>query len=192
MAGNPPEEIPDREAVELDNICNDIAALGYNVQPVSIPACAAGAPHVRERIFIIGHTEHPRRHASEDPEGHRSRGARKPAGADELLEPPRPDSLRETLPTPLSFGEKNKGKMNGGDRLSQALSLLPTPRTRDWKGETQRGAYRPKDGLPNAIKYRRGAKTGLRLQPAFVEWMMGFPSGWTNLNSPPQSTASKE
>ena len=23
-----------------------------------------------------------------------------------------------------------------------------------------------------------GMKTGLKLQPAFVEWMMGFPKGW--------------
>jgi len=26
-----------------------------------------------------------------------------------------------------------------------------------------------------------GQKTGLRLQPSFVEWMMGFPLNWTSL-----------
>ena len=49
------ESLPDRAAVELDNICRDIEAQGYEVQPVCIPACAVNAPHRRDRIFIIGY-----------------------------------------------------------------------------------------------------------------------------------------
>jgi DNA (cytosine-5)-methyltransferase 1 len=49
-------ELPDREAVELSNIIRDIETEGYEVQPVSIPACAVGAPHRRQRIFIVAHT----------------------------------------------------------------------------------------------------------------------------------------
>lgn len=29
-----------------------------------------------------------------------------------------------------------------------------------------------------------GRQTGLKLQPNFVEWMMGYPQNWTDLNSP--------
>ena len=29
-----------------------------------------------------------------------------------------------------------------------------------------------------------GKKTGLKLQPAFVEWMMGYPKNYTNLKLP--------
>jgi DNA (cytosine-5)-methyltransferase 1 len=47
------QELPDREAVELTNIINDVEKEGYEVQPVRIPACAVGAPHIRDRIFII-------------------------------------------------------------------------------------------------------------------------------------------
>lgn len=50
------ESLPDYEAVELDRICGDIEKEGYEVQPVSIPACAVEAPHERQRIFIICHT----------------------------------------------------------------------------------------------------------------------------------------
>ena len=50
------ESLPDNEAVELDRICGDIEKEGYEVQPVSIPACAVEAPHERQRIFIICHT----------------------------------------------------------------------------------------------------------------------------------------
>jgi DNA (cytosine-5)-methyltransferase 1 len=49
------DEMGDWEAAELDRICGDIEAHGYEVQPVCIPACAVGAPHSRERIFIIAH-----------------------------------------------------------------------------------------------------------------------------------------
>ena len=51
------ESVGDREAVELDNICRDIEACGYEVQPVCIPACAVGAPHRRDRIFIVCHSQ---------------------------------------------------------------------------------------------------------------------------------------
>ena len=37
----------------LETICRDIEREGYSVQPVIIPACAVGAPHRRDRIWII-------------------------------------------------------------------------------------------------------------------------------------------
>jgi len=55
MDGEAYQTIPDREAVELSNIIRDIEAQGYEVQPVCIPACAVGAPHRRDRIFIVSH-----------------------------------------------------------------------------------------------------------------------------------------
>jgi len=55
VGGEALESLPDNEAVELDRICGDIEKEGYEVQPVSIPACAVEAPHERQRIFIICH-----------------------------------------------------------------------------------------------------------------------------------------
>lgn len=116
-------------------------------------------------------------------------------------------------------------------------SLLPTPKSRDWKGLSQRGTSAPIDALPNAgralmptptatdshgraYQYSRGNHTkpmltlvgfarkyptptradasrtsagyfrgnptlrglvGGMLNPLFVEWLMGFPLGWTDL-----------
>lgn len=37
----------------IDRVCSDLEAIGYAVQPVLIPACAVGAPHRRDRVFII-------------------------------------------------------------------------------------------------------------------------------------------
>ena len=44
-----------RETFTLERICRDIEADGYEVQPMLVPACAVGAPHRRDRVFIIGH-----------------------------------------------------------------------------------------------------------------------------------------
>lgn len=54
------EEIPGRIYEELgrytiDRVCSDLEAIGYAVQPVLIPACAVGAPHRRDRVFIIAY-----------------------------------------------------------------------------------------------------------------------------------------
>ena len=42
------------ETFTLQRICDDLEGHGYSVQPVLIPACAVGAPHRRDRVFIVG------------------------------------------------------------------------------------------------------------------------------------------
>ena len=37
----------------IERVCSDLEGLGYSVQPILIPACAVGAPHRRDRVFII-------------------------------------------------------------------------------------------------------------------------------------------
>ena len=44
-----------RGTFTLQRICEDLEADGYEVQPVLIPACSVGAPHRRDRVFIVGH-----------------------------------------------------------------------------------------------------------------------------------------
>ena len=44
-----------RETFTLQRICDDLSGHGYEVQPVLIPACGVGAPHRRDRVFIVGH-----------------------------------------------------------------------------------------------------------------------------------------
>lgn len=41
----------------LDKICTDLEAEGYSVQPIVIPACAVGAPHRRDRVWIVAHAQ---------------------------------------------------------------------------------------------------------------------------------------
>ena len=39
----------------FQEVCADLEALGYSVQSFIIPACATGAPHRRDRVWIVAH-----------------------------------------------------------------------------------------------------------------------------------------
>ena len=43
-----------RETFTMQRICDDLTSHGYAVQPILVPACAVGAPHRRDRVFIVG------------------------------------------------------------------------------------------------------------------------------------------
>ena len=64
-----------RETFTLERICHDLESHGYSVQPVLIPACAVGAPHRRDRVFIIA-----RRVASDTDNGADGRATREDEG----------------------------------------------------------------------------------------------------------------
>jgi DNA (cytosine-5)-methyltransferase 1 len=39
--------------VVFDEVCTDLEACGYEVQPILLPACAVGAPHRRDRVWFV-------------------------------------------------------------------------------------------------------------------------------------------
>ena len=46
-----------RQSFTIERICRDLEGIGYSVQPVLVPAAAVGAPHRRDRVFIIAHSD---------------------------------------------------------------------------------------------------------------------------------------
>ncbi len=48
-------------SLALDLVQADLESAGYTTQAYVLPACAVGAPHIRERVFIVAHTTSPRR-----------------------------------------------------------------------------------------------------------------------------------
>ena len=64
--------------------------------------------------------------------------------------------------------------------LLPIANLIPTPKASDGiKGKGGPNGY--VKTLGKAIEGTNGASTGMKLQPAFVEFMMGFPEGWTEI-----------
>ncbi|MDJ0950944.1 MAG: DNA cytosine methyltransferase [Alphaproteobacteria bacterium] len=58
------ENVPgldDERFMGLDRACADLEGLGYSVVPLEIPACAVGAPHRRQRLWIVAHCVRPAR-----------------------------------------------------------------------------------------------------------------------------------
>ena len=73
----------------LDKICADLEAEGYSVQPIVIPACAIGAPHRRDRVWIVAHTQCD----GHSPQGHGNQRARAKK-SEERQDRPQPRSRR--------------------------------------------------------------------------------------------------
>ena len=93
-------------------------------------------------------------------------------------------------PTPTVNGNYNArgASQKSGDGLATAVKkaeMFPTPTTRDYKGgrkaETLAAKGRlPTNSLPDLVNSQAGETGPLNPTP-FVEWLMGFPTGWTEL-----------
>ena len=93
------------------------------------------------------------------------------------------------LPTPLASTIDRKAKFKqGGTPLLGAL--LPTPRASEWKGVGQVGSksslkWSEQGYLSGVLNETCSLQIGeaTHLNPSFVEEMMGYPIGWTDLDA---------
>jgi len=75
---------------------------------------------------------------------------------------------------------ENRLKKRGYEaKLEQAVRFWPTPTATDGKGSGQNETMR--DRLDYAVEKPKGKRISGSLNPTWVEWLMGFPDGWTDL-----------
>ena len=96
------------------------------------------------------------------------------------------DNCTESLETWEKRSEKHKAQ---GKTIPKALriqvqkesKMFPTPTQRDYKDTTVSNSYqkRNSDSLP--VKMMKEGKVGGRLNPNFVEFLMGYPMNWTKV-----------
>jgi hypothetical protein len=72
------------------------------------------------------------------------------------------------------------------DAVHHVEKMWPTPTTRDHKGGYIGGRIRngkvSMDTLDVAVQHTDNQnKTSGQLNPTWVEWLMGYPEGWTDL-----------
>ena len=90
-------------------------------------------------------------------------------------------------PTPTTQDNQQvKGKDQRGTTLGGAVRLWPTPAHRDHKrgylGGRIRNGKVSMDTLDVIVQYTDNpTRQAGHLNPEFVEWLMGFPIGWTEL-----------
>lgn len=86
--------------------------------------------------------------------------------------------LARMFPTPTASCSTGAGLHGqGGLNLQTAIRLYPTPAGRDWKDSGLNTDYSQREGhAPGSPRV-----VGGQLNPTWVEWLMGFPLGWTDL-----------
>jgi hypothetical protein len=101
---------------------------------------------------------------------------------------PRKDGRQNQLPnvvamwpTPTVCGNHNRkgASAASGDGLATAVKMWPTPTVNDSKNMTLPPSQIKHDNIPGAL-LRDGEKAGGKLNPMWVEWLMGWPLGWTD------------
>ena len=82
-----------------------------------------------------------------------------------------------SLPTPRKQepGRTTKGYGRGLAELIEGREQLPTPTARDWKSGKASQATMQRNSRPLS------EHIGGKLNPQWVEWLMGWPIGWTDL-----------
>ena len=194
-----------RQEYVVETICKDIEREGYSVQPLLIPACAVGAPHRRDRVWFVAHTnsnggqekterkfkQAEKNNEQSEPLFHSGTSSYRSDSRAEDVQQERETRFypMELLPTPTAReADKYTKKYNPKSQMGTALTamamngMLPTPTASCHHNgcckERKDGTSR-KSELNHYIAAQTG-KTS-QLNPLFVEEMMGFPLMWVTL-----------
>jgi hypothetical protein len=94
---------------------------------------------------------------------------------------------KETWPTPTAHMAKETNAPSKHNRNTPTLTAQvnwPTPRAADFKGATSAEAMSKaaaRGYAPNLPEATAASVGGGKLNPTWVEWLMGWPLGWTDL-----------
>lgn len=143
------EHGPDRPALRAaGRVVGDLSSLGYDAVWTTLPASDVGAPHKRERVFVLAYARGLRLGPGWDATSREAQSGRASAvtggrGGASLKLLPTPDASNandgEGLDTWLERRERIKAKGINGNGMGMplaiaALTLLPTPQVADATG----------------------------------------------------------
>jgi hypothetical protein len=91
------------------------------------------------------------------------------------------------LPTPRANKVGGYSSPGYSPTLTQALGLLPTPTSPEHKyrigGDSQQSNSLGGKAARGDLGEHQPGRTGGALNPAWVEWLQGFPEGWTDCDA---------
>ena len=142
--------------MELDKIISSLEEENYKVGTYIIPACGVDAPHKRNRVWIVAHTNSPRQFASQregSPRDYIRRGREAMA-----------DSLASGSQGRL-LGRQDKGRQSQHGYFGCNSSIHRQPCPSSWT--TEPGIRRVVNGIPNRVDRIKGL--GNAVVPQIVE-----------------------
>ena len=153
------ENVAGHVGLGLDIVLGDLAKIGWDAQWRVIRASEIGAPHHRERLFILAHPSGQRPQAP----GLSSEPAQEIAGDHDF----HGFLARLNAAPDIEWELRNRWGEYGAAVLTWAISTrtVPPPLTIDYVA-TQTTLH------PRFPDIRTGTN------PEFIEWMMGLPDGW--------------
>jgi len=85
-----------QDGVVFETVCTDLESEGYEVQPFNIPAAGVGAPHRRERVWIVAYVERNGQLASKEREGIKETISKKQKGSNHSFDTERASYISTT------------------------------------------------------------------------------------------------
>ena len=183
------ENVPGIINLALDTVLADLETQGYESQCFVIPACGVDAPHKRYRVAILAHFAGERNGVYRTSDDAGSNG---PARTDDRgrTKTDDPGERRENKPGLGRVADGLRAAVypadsdSNGDGLQgrKPLPVLDTEAFTCCSSRERERTRRGYDGLLRSfIEVSPRGRIGY-LNPAWVEWLMGFPIGWTDLN----------
>jgi site-specific DNA-cytosine methylase len=186
------------------DVLADLAEIGYDAEWRVIPAAGVGALHKRDRVSLW-----PTPTAVVRPMEGNVRLYRAKIAAGEMTETEANAMLGKSVwaaqgkvpalwPTPTTQEvehpqaeltttgrrKSKNGKTSHSLGLADAVQMWPTPTASSWGNTGSREMLDKHIASGNITEQDKRAMTagnGGKLNPTWVEWLMGFPTGWTDL-----------
>lgn len=155
----------------FDVVASDLAALGYDTAWSVVRASDVGAPHRRERLFVV----------ASDSQGVGWREGR-PESAGVVGGPDVAERGSQAVANPDGFGVRAEQVGESGSGCQAVSGLSGEGHDFDWRQYTP--AIRRWEailGVPAPRPDARGPRGGLKVNPAFAEWLMGVPGRITSV-----------
>ncbi len=183
------ENVPGIVNLALDQVLADLESQGYSCQAFIVPACGVDAPHRRYRVCILAHSIDRSRVMRRDRELQNSgtngskridNGGRTTATItrERRENEPRITGVADGVRTAIHKVDSDTEEFRlQRERIKSVLDFTECScRERERERERERGRYR--NQLCELLEATPRGIIG-RTNPEWVEWLMGYPIGWT-------------
>jgi DNA (cytosine-5)-methyltransferase 1 len=189
------ENVRGHLSLGFDAVLKDLASIGYAAEWQIVRASEVGAPHQRARLFIIAYPEGSRRRTQQDSDGTSISPKENGLGVVTKSNPCTIANTKSVRARLQQVGnETQKSKLRNDNSIitntdsatrqqsQRANRTIRSERKTEFDGTNRKvawGCYQ--EAITNWERLTRISPDPIkndRLEPKFVEWLMGLPEGW--------------